>query len=1260
MVLDWFKKFKNNTDIGLQRGFTSEGLVVGPELSGPSFLDVKTLRNRNLPALIAQFLDEGVLIENGKNYIVPWASLMIALDFPGPEEFGPLEIPSISKFKPELKSYNSFADEDFAITIGRWFSPDGQILDSASLVGGLLVRGNKVELIEPVIYELMHDIQDFHRRAPELRNIAYHKEVWGSLRQKAVSGGMSMDALLRQTIIVTPDKLELRFNNTRFNDDSVVEIEPWFEGAPDNWLETFDRRATVLSRYDTMTERGLVEIVITDKVKEVLREIKAMPARRVAGSKAKQFCLNPFSVLGQSSGEVLDAEQIELEQLTKGLLPKGFRVEVERDPFDYPISIKLIIENVFRDASIEPKNVDLLVKGRLHKFIDKLSQAIAEDAGVFTFEGDDLEVNISRQWELKKLVAARESLSAPRLHVHESEIFDLSAYSSRIEGFGTAKKVVSPFIQRVKEEEGWIPQNTIPMLVFTPEGMDKPIALPLTDDIHTEIAKKIELARANGSSVIDLPRAGGLIPIIDIEETINILDEFKKGKIEPGTDTTVIGDKDRASVFPAKTELLVIDNVEQLEHYEGQFSQVESQPRPPRLPTCLHSQVELKEHQLFGLSKIQQLYNAGEDNVRGMILADDMGLGKTVQLLSFLVCLYEQFPSARPTLIVAPVSLLENWRAEVEKFFSHHPLKILMAYGNELKSLRAKPSEIQKSLLDKGLKMFLRPGWLEDANVVLTTYETLRDLDITFARERWEVMICDEAQKIKNPATMVTRAAKKQNVRFKIACTGTPVENSLTDLWCLMDFVHPGLLSALNEFSKYYRRPIEAEGDKEASIRIDELREIIRPLILRRMKSEVARDLKRKIENVYEIPFSDYQHNLYVTALAEFSKTAIGDADASSEATYFSNHLALIQFLRQVCTDPRPPGLRCHSEEDSFSEYSKRSPKLAWLFGTLEAIKDVNEKCIIFIEYRELQQVVHRFIRERFNLEVSIINGSTSTNAQSVLSRQKQIDKFQQSLGFNIIILSPIAVGFGVNIQAANHVIHYTRHYNPAKEDQATDRAYRIGQEKDVMVYLPVAVAKGKAFKTFDQKLHELLGFKRSLAQDMLNGYGVVSLADFGDITDIGPQEAVDDLNKPLTLQQVLSLDWLHLEKFAAAMFNELGYKIYLTPRTDNGVDVVAIRNGEGYLIQVKQTSLMEPIGWEAVKEVVAGSAFYEKRHPKIKFKKAVFTNFTFGAQAVENASLNNVEIFERPQIQDFLSKSQIAYRKLLMFQHPQDADAFA
>ena len=288
------------------------------------------------------------------------------------------------------------------------------------------------------------------------------------------------------------------------------------------------------------------------------------------------------------------------------------------------------------------------------------------------------------------------------------------------------------------------------------------------------------------------------------------------------------------------------------------------------------------------------------------------------------------------------------------------------------------------------------------------------------------------------------------------------------------------------------------------------------------------------------------------------------------------------------------------------------------------------EKVIVFCEFRNIQRLLQHYIAEAFGFEADIINGDTSASAASAISRQKRIKAFQAKPGFGVIILSPVAVGFGVNIQAANHVIHYTRTWNPAKEDQASDRAWRIGQTKDVFVYYPAVAADD--FTTFDVKLDQLLERKRLLAGDMLNGCPDLSTGDFR-VEDVVPGDQAYDIDEVVTLDTAMRMEWRHFEGLAAALWSKRGFDtVYCTPPTnDNGVDVVAIRGNYGELIQTK-TSAADGrlLGWEAVNEVVAGEAFYVRRHPGVTFRKVGLTNQFLNAGAYEKAALNQVELLDQ------------------------------
>ena len=667
----------------------------------------------------------------------------------------------------------------------------------------------------------------------------------------------------------------------------------------------------------------------------------------------------------------------------------------------------------------------------------------------------------------------------------------------------------------------------------------------------------------------------------------------------------------------------------------------------PQLPKKLKESVKLKQHQLAGLAWMQYLFLNSPHHCRGALLADDMGLGKTLQLLCLLSWHYEKYPDAPPSLIVAPPVLMENWQNEARNFFIEFP-EILLLHSDGLNKRKQPKEFIDKSLLEKKIANLLVPNWLGSAKIVLTTYETIRDYEFSLAKQDFDFMICDEAQKIKTPNAQATTAAKKQKSKFRIACTGTPVENSLADLWSLFDFIQPGLLGALDEFGRSYRRPIEAKeaGDSKSLEAITNLRGIVSPQILRRMKSDrsIALDLPKKIiisNAEYEfagstrrrlaIPISNHQRNLYVQGLRQIEALSTEkDAKKRSNVSF-----AVLHFVRALCSEPYClPKSTFNVDAFGHNAHLTNAPKLKWLLDTLEVISKRSEKVIIFTDIKEIQRSLALFIRKRFDFSVQIINGDID-------DRQNLIDEFQQKNGFSAIILSPLAVGFGVNIVAANHVIHFTRTWNPAKEGQATDRAYRIGQTKDVNVYCPTITAED--FITFDEKLDRLMTLKMDLAGDMLDGVGS-DISGSALMPDSGPLGVTVNLNKIVDIHRVDTLDGATFEVFCRLLLGSYPNTSYITPKQkgDGGIDFVVIGiDKKGLLGQCKFTT-QELLGWDAVKEVAAGSPAYQIKHQGIYFEKVAITNKRFNSTAIEQAQILGVKLIDRSELIRLLETNRI------------------
>lgn len=493
----------------------------------------------------------------------------------------------------------------------------------------------------------------------------------------------------------------------------------------------------------------------------------------------------------------------------------------------------------------------------------------------------------------------------------------------------------------------------------------------------------------------------------------------------------------------------------------------------------------LKPHQVDGFGWLANSSRAGRC---GVLLADDMGLGKTLQAIAFLAWLQEEMRAGRrsrkPILVVAPTGLLANWREEIEKHLNAPYLgELVLAFGANLRQLR-EDGGLSGRDIDLARAALRSEGW-RSAGVVLTTYETMRDYHFSFARTRFAAVVFDEIQKLKNPTSQLTRAAKTLNADFTIGMTGTPVENRLQDLWSIMDVLAPGFLGSSKDFDKRY-----PATDTEALRR---LRSTLadpdgdRPgIMLRRLKSDHLPGLPAKRVQAQRLQMPPVQ----ATAYSDIVRSALAAKMSDPPPGMM---LQILHALRGVSLHPIDP----EQEPCNLITYPAESARLKWTMEVLDQIAPKREKALVFVESLAMQERLAAIIQQRFGLaqRPHRIHGGVLG-----AKRQELVKAFQSRRGvFDVMILSPKAGGVGLTLTAANHVIHLSRWWNPAVEDQSTDRAYRIGQDKEVQVYLPLAEHPDPeiAPMSFDLRLHELIEKKRSLSQQML----AVSEAGAGDIS---------------------------------------------------------------------------------------------------------------------------------------------------------------
>ena len=452
----------------------------------------------------------------------------------------------------------------------------------------------------------------------------------------------------------------------------------------------------------------------------------------------------------------------------------------------------------------------------------------------------------------------------------------------------------------------------------------------------------------------------------------------------------------------------------------------------------------LRDYQKRGLAWLAEMSELG----LGGCLADDMGLGKTITLLALHLHRQTDPATAGPTLVVCPASLLGNWQREAARFAPSTPVRRYHGGDRHLKDLA-------------------------DDEIVLVTYGVLRRDRETLTENAWSLIAADEAQHIKNPYAVTARGLRALPTRARVALTGTPVENNLSELWALLDWTTPGLLGPLTAFRDRHARAIESGEDPEAAERLSRL---VRPFLLRRRKSDpgIAPELPAKTETDRVVPLTAEQASLYEAVVRE-TMAKIAEAEGIARRGLI---LKLLTALKQICNHPAQY-LR------QSTPLHGRSGKLDLLDELIDTITAEGESVLVFTQYKQMATLLEKHLAER-GVPTLFLHGGTPITA-----REEMVDRFQRG-EVPVFLLSLKAAGTGLNLTRATHVVHYDRWWNPAIEDQATDRAYRIGQDK------PVQVHKLLAEGTVEDKVAKLLKSKRVLA-DAVVGSGEAALTELSD-----------------------------------------------------------------------------------------------------------------------------------------------------------------
>jgi HJR/Mrr/RecB family endonuclease len=586
-------------------------------------------------------------------------------------------------------------------------------------------------------------------------------------------------------------------------------------------------------------------------------------------------------------------------------------------------------------------------------------------------------------------------------------------------------------------------------------------------------------------------------------------------------------------------------------------------------------------HQRDGMGWLKACFLSG---MPGALLADDMGLGKTFQVLAFLHWLRQRGGTdGRPVLLVAPAKLLEEWQEQIEIHLPPMALgRPVLAYERNLRDYK----------LEKGNESALGRATLDverlrNADWIVTTYETLRDHQFSFAKVRYRIAIFDEAQKIKSGTSMLNHAAKAQQPDFVILMTGTPVENSVMDIWTLLDVAWPGFLGVSGkEFVHRYGDGSDEPRMTDLKMRLVEPQpwgegktsRATPPVMLRRFKSEVLRELPQKTEVALREEMPSAQARAYDAIIAEMQSGNL-------------KPLVALQALRKVCLHP---DLRLPRDAADRQALIAGSARFQVLFRILHQARDAGQGVLVFIDLRHPQMLLQTMIRDEFQLPKlpDVINGNTASEAVATIKRE-----FQNGRGFGVLLLGPRAAGFGLTLTRATQVVHLNRWWNPAVEDQCSDRTHRKGQTKDVTVHLPIAVHPRLGDESFDVILDELLRRKRSVSRRVV----VPSSMSERELAEFFSRLATGHAPTNGALADLDLKDWRNFEVWVANQFKAAGWQVNDTPGTgDGGADVIGRHpaGGRPVVIQAKHKVLGHgSVDESAVIQVAGAPQRYQTSH---------------------------------------------------------------
>lgn len=866
-------------------------------------------------------------------------------------------------------------------------------------------------------------------------------------KNKNIDFPLSVEDKLYRKILKTQDVTKLQLLEELWYQDYLQQLE---DGVyllnPDN-IYLLDEED--YSRLELPTKQAKLELVESGNIGsdnyELFLECSVGGNRVGRYIRKSCYIITEFEEIHLSKGQYRIAELLDKFNKEKNIIKRGRNLaKIKKMALNSGVALSTFTES--RDfyiaenikANFEYENdqlisllpeideVPLEVVEAIEEDFSQLSQMNIEGKPVKVFFDEASEKTFKNIRKNRKIegINVPQFIENPMRYIPEDCEFDLGEFADRVKGFKIIKSKAIPTINinPTDNQVGWFDVD----LGYSLEIENKEENINIDEfELFNKLSK--EAVERNENFIyfdnkwikIDTKQYNQIV-----EEKERLEEEFPESKIPQNKLRTVLD---------------IFDNIEGVE-YDEKFKERKQQ----YLKSNTYYQIPnyfkgvLKNYQDEGYQFLRNQY----EKKQGALLADDMGLGKTVQVICLLSYLKEK-ELINPAIIVMPASLIDNWSEEIKKFCPY--IKDEGIYTHQ------------------GAKRYKDIEVISKFDIVLTTYETLARDQMILGKIKWKVMVCDESQKIKNFKTLAASAIKAMNVEYKIAMTGTPVENRLSELWSIVDFVQPGLLKNYNFFKKHYEEPIQENIEANKGL-TQELINTIELIFLRRTKEEVlAKELPEKKNHKNEVLFTPMQKDMYLE---------IVDALKNEE-----NNLAVISVIQKLIMLCGHPSI-FEEENISSKKLLSESNKLKYTIDLLNTISKLGDKVIIFTSYKKLQQILRKVIFEKFGIDAKIINGEVAKG------RVEEVNRFNNTKGFNVMILSPKAAGVGLNITGANHVIHYTREWNPAIEAQATDRVYRIGQTKQVNVYYPICKSEGMV--TVEEKLDMLLEGKKKLMENVI------------------------------------------------------------------------------------------------------------------------------------------------------------------------------